>query len=113
MSAVATLAGIVPAWLALSVASPAGYVASFFLAEFLLFVCTSPVNVVLVSVVPAEVRATAMAVSIFAIHALGDAIAPPVIGLLADHVGLGRAVLVVPVAVAVSGLLWLQTARRG
>ena len=76
----------------------------------LLFLSTSPVNVVLVSVVPAHVRAMAMAVSIFAIHALGDAISPPLIGWLADHSSLSRAVLIVPLAVAVSGVIWLWTA---
>ena len=45
-------------------------------AEFLVFLSTGPINVVLVSVVPVAIRATAMAVSIFVIHLLGDAAAP-------------------------------------
>ena len=53
---------------------------------------------VIVSAVPAGVRAMAMAVSIFVIHALGDAISPPLIGLLADARGLALAVLIVPAA---------------
>ena len=52
----------------------------------------------------------AMAVSIFVIHALGDAIAPPLIGIIADSGGLERAVLVVPAAVVACGLLWMATA---
>jgi MFS transporter, Spinster family, sphingosine-1-phosphate transporter len=52
----------------------------------------------------------AMAVSIFVIHLLGDAISPPIIGLLADISSLSRAVLIVPVAVALSGALWIATA---
>jgi hypothetical protein len=52
----------------------------------------------------------AMAVSIFTIHLLGDAISPPIIGALADFSGLHRAVLIVPAAVAMSGLLWIGTA---
>ena len=82
----------------------------FFVAEFLLFLSTGPVNVVIVSVVPVGMRAMAMAVSIFAIHLLGDAVSPPIIGLLADAGGLARAVLIVPVAVAASGLVWAATA---
>jgi len=49
-------------------------------------------------------------VSIFTIHLMGDAISPPIIGVLADFSGLARAVLIVPAAVALSGLLWIGTA---
>ncbi len=55
-------------------------------------------------------RAMAVAVSIFVIHALGDAISPPIIGTLADLGGLARAVTVVPLAIVVSGLVWTATA---
>jgi hypothetical protein len=54
----------------------------------------------------------AMAVSIFVIHAIGDAISPPIIGKLADLRGLERAVLVVPIAVALAGGIWTATASR-
>ena len=111
LSAVTTLAAAVPAWFALTLPSPSAYLLSFFAAEFLLFISTSPINVVLVSAVSVEARATAMAVSIFAIHALGDALSPPIIGSIADHAGLGRAVLIVPGMAGVSGLIWLWTAR--
>ena len=110
LSGVSTLAAVVPAWLALTATSPATYQASFFVAEFLLFLSTGPINVVIVGAVPAGMRAMAMAVSIFVIHALGDAISPPIIGLLADSRGLGQAVLVVPAAIAVSGVIWMATA---
>jgi len=113
LSGVATLMAVVPAWLALTSTSPTTYQISFFVAEFLLFLSTGPINVMIVSVVPAGMRAMAMAVSIFAIHALGDAISPPLIGLVADARGLAQAVLVVPVAIAVSGLIWIGTARSG
>jgi MFS family permease len=110
LSGISSIAAIVPTWLTLTIASPTGYVAWFFIAEFLLFLSTGPVNVVIVSVVPVGARAMAMAVSIFAIHLLGDAISPPIIGLLADMSGLARAVLIVPIAVAFSGLLWTTVA---
>ena len=112
LCAVSSLAGIVPTWLALTLPSFPIYVAWFFVAEFLLFLSTGPVNVVTVNVVPVGVRAMAMAVSIFIIHLLGDAISPPIIGWLADRNGLGPAVLIVPVAVAISGVLWTVTALR-
>jgi MFS family permease len=112
LSGVSTLAAVGPAWLALTSTAPATYQASFFVAEFLLFLSTGPINVVIVSAVPAGMRAMAMAVSIFVIHALGDAISPPLIGLLADSRGLAQAVLTVPVAIAVAGLIWTMTAVK-
>src|SRR5262249_26126327 len=110
LSGVTTLAAVPPGWLALSASSHAVYQASFLIAEFLLFLSTGPVNVVIVSVVPASMRAMAMAVTIFAIHAVGDAISPPIIGALADANGLERAVLIVPMAIAISGVTWIATA---
>jgi MFS family permease len=110
VSGVSSIAAIIPVWLALTVKTAPIYVVWFFIAEFLLFLSTGPVNVVIVSVVQVGARAMAMAVSIFAIHLLGDAISPPIIGWLADINGLGQAVLIVPVAVAISGLLWTATA---
>ena len=105
-----SLAGIIPAWLALTVEAPTAFLAWLFVAEFLLFLSTGPVNVVIVNVVPVSMRAMAMAMSIFAIHLLGDAISPPIIGWLADVSGLARGVLIMPIAIAVSGLLWAGTA---
>jgi len=105
-----SLAGTIPAWLALTVQAPTAFLAWLFVAEFLLFLSTGPVNVVIVNVVPVSMRAMAMAMSIFAIHLLGDAISPPIIGWLADMSGLARAVLIMPIAIAVSGLLWAGTA---
>lgn len=105
-----SLAAIVPTWLALTIPSAPAYGIWLFVAELLLFLSTGPVNVVIVNIVPVGSRAMAMAVSIFTIHLLGDAISPPIIGRLADMTSLARAVLIVPATVALSGLLWLGTA---
>jgi MFS family permease len=113
LSAISSLAAVLPTWLALTMPSPSAYLASFFIAELLLFLSTGPVNVVIVGVVPAGARALAMAVCIFAIHLLGDAISPPLIGRLADATNLARAVLIVPAAVALSGFVWSLTALIG
>jgi MFS family permease len=111
LSGISTLAAVPPALLALTATSPAVYQVSLFIAEFLLFMSTGPINVVIVSVVPATIRAMSMAVSIVAIQVLGGAISPPIIGLLADVGGLARAVLVVPLAIVIAGALWIATAR--
>jgi MFS transporter, Spinster family, sphingosine-1-phosphate transporter len=110
LSGGSALLAVFPAWLALTAPSSLVYQGAFFAAEFLLFLSTGPINVVIVSAVQVSTRAMAMAVSIFAIHALGDAISPPLIGKIADLSGLGHAVMVVPLAIAVSGLFWTATA---
>jgi predicted MFS family arabinose efflux permease len=84
-----------------------------FLAIVLIFLNTGPLNAVLVNVTRPEVRATAIAAHVFVIHALGDVISPPLIGLLSDLAGLRAAVLVTtPVAMAAGGFVLLAGARR-
>jgi MFS transporter, Spinster family, sphingosine-1-phosphate transporter len=109
LCAVSSVAGVIPMWLALTVSSMPVYLTWFFIAEFFLFLSTGPINVVIVSAVPVGLRATAMAGSIFAIHLFGDAISPPIVGWLADRTSLAEAVMIMPVAIAVSGLIWVAT----
>src|SRR5262249_15050557 len=111
LSSISTLLAVLPAWAVFDSSSSSVYLTSFVIAEFLLFVSTSPINVTLVSVAPVAIRATAMAMSIFVIHAVGDAISPPIIGAVADRRGLGKAVLMVPLAILIAGLTWTATAR--
>jgi MFS family permease len=56
-----------------------------FLAEFCLFFNTGPSNTALANVTHPAIRSTAFALNIFFIHAVGDAISPPIIGALSDH----------------------------
>ncbi len=72
---------------------------AIFGAELFLFLNTGPLNTVLVDVVTPGRRAMAFAINIFAIHALGDAISPAIIGSLSDQWGLSRALLITPLAV--------------
>ena len=81
-------------------------------AELLLFMSTGPSNSVIVGLVSPAHRASAVALSVLAIHILGDVISPPLIGSVSDRTSLGDAVLLVPVAVAVSGLFWVAAALR-
>ena len=68
------------------------------LAMFFLFLSTGPVNTLILETVPVNLRASAMAVSIFAIHLLGDMWSPEIVGRLADSLGgnLQRAVSDLP-----------------
>jgi MFS family permease len=78
----------------------------FFLSETAIFVSTSPINAVVLETVPVALRATAMAMSIFAIHLLGDLWSPPGVGFLADHVSMPVAMLTLPLAIALSAAGW-------
>jgi MFS family permease len=110
VSGVSMLLAIPLVWLALVARTPAVYTAALLGAELLVFLSTGPINVVIVSVVPVAMRATAMAGSIFVIHLLGDAAAPWIVGAASDRVGLSNAVLIMPVAVALSGVVWSAAA---
>ena len=83
-------------------------------AMFLLFLSTGPVNTLILETVPVNLRASAMAASIFMIHLFGDVWSPELVGRLADAWGGGvrKAVLVLPVMLLVSGALWLGLAWR-
>jgi MFS family permease len=82
-----------------------------FFAVFFLFFNTGPANAALANVTPPEIRATAFAMNILVIHALGDAISPFVIGAIADAIDLQTGFLVVSATILLSGLLWLWGAR--
>lgn len=76
-----------------------------------LFLSTSPINAIVLRAVPTELRASAMALSIFSIHVFGDLWSPPLVGILADHVAIEIAMMVLPIAIAVSALLWWPRRR--
>ena len=113
VSGLATALAIPAAAAALLLPGPGSFYPAIFLAELLLFVSTGPINAVIVDVVPPERRATAVALSILAIHLLGDAISPPIIGFASDRLGLETAVMIVPVAVAVAAAIWTAAALTG
>jgi MFS transporter, Spinster family, sphingosine-1-phosphate transporter len=78
-----------------------------FVALFFLFFNTGPSNTALANVTQPSVRATAFAINILIIHALGDAIAPPLIGAVADHTNMDVAFLAVTAMMLVAGVLWI------
>jgi MFS transporter, Spinster family, sphingosine-1-phosphate transporter len=74
--------------------------------EVALFLSTSPINAVLLRSVPQELRASAMALAIFSIHALGDFWSPALVGLLADNMPMHLAMMTLPVLLFASFVLW-------
>ena len=66
-----------------------------------------PLSAVILDVVPAAVRASVLGAYVLFSHLAGDAIAPPLIGYLSDRFGLRPAMLLLPTAGAVGGLVIL------
>jgi len=112
VSGLSMLAAVPMVYLALTAASPWVYWAALSAGDLLIFVSTSPINAVIVGHVPPAARAAAMAASILAIHALGDVWSPALIGAISDRSSLAQAVLIIPMAVLVSGMIWTYQAAR-
>ena len=98
-------------WAALTTTGTTAYALCMVIAQFLIFLSTGPINAALVNMVSPFERASAIALSVFAIHLLGDVISPPIIGAISDVSSLGEAVKIVPAAVLVSGVVWCLAAR--
>ncbi len=85
---------------------PAAWI-TMFLAIFFLFVNTGPSNTALANVSLPSVRATAFAVNILVIHALGDVQAFWLLGYIGGHTNMHVAFLFVSGIIFLSGLAWL------
>jgi MFS transporter, Spinster family, sphingosine-1-phosphate transporter len=107
LSALTALGAVPFSIVALTAGTPVVYYSAIVAAELLLFMSTGPINSAIVNLVAPGERASAVAVSVFLIHVLGDVISPPLIGALSDLASLASAVLIVPVAIAACGGLWL------
>ncbi|MGH8169601.1 MAG: spinster family MFS transporter [Steroidobacteraceae bacterium] len=111
MSGWVTVLAVPAAYLALAAAKPSVFYPALIIAELLLFMSTGPISTTVVNLVRPVERASAVALSIFTIHLLGDVLSPSIIGALSTLSSLGTAVMVVPGAVAVCAALWLWAAR--
>jgi MFS transporter, Spinster family, sphingosine-1-phosphate transporter len=110
ISAVATLAAGPFAWLALTVAAPRTYLVCMVIAQLLMFLSTGPINATIVNIVRPTQRSSANALGVFSIHLLGDVPAPLLIGLISTHSSLQQGVKLVPLAILVSGVIWIFSA---
>ncbi|HSS44932.1 MAG TPA: MFS transporter, partial [Thermoanaerobaculia bacterium] len=109
----ATLAAAPVALVAFVARERAINMSAIVVAELLLFVSTGPINSAIVNLVRPTERATAVALSILAIHLLGDVPSPPLIGALSDATSLATAFRLLPVPMALAGGIWLAAARLG
>ncbi|MFT3697646.1 MAG: MFS transporter [Kofleriaceae bacterium] len=98
--------------LAFGMPTPLLFFACAFLAEIGLFLSTSPVSAIGLRSVPPELRASAMAAMIFAIHLFGDLWSPSVLGLLQDVLVSIVAMMILPLVFAWSAYLWWPRAKE-
>jgi MFS transporter, Spinster family, sphingosine-1-phosphate transporter len=113
VSGAATLAAAPLTLAALADPRPAVYWSAIVAAELCLFASTGPINSAIVNAVSPQMRATAVALSIFTIHVLGDVPSPSLVGAVSDARSLAEAMLIIPFAVLVGGLVWTYAAWRG
>lgn len=80
---------------------------ALFCAEFFIFVNTGPLNAAIVNSVQGAVRATAISINLFCIHAFGDTFSPQIIGAISDRstlsIGLGATLVSLVIACCI---LW-------
>ncbi|HSY40269.1 MAG TPA: MFS transporter, partial [Polyangia bacterium] len=87
--------------------SPAIFWPAMFVALTLLFLNTGPLNAAMANVLPAQLRGWGFAMNTMAIHLLGDAASPTVIGFASDRIGLKLPVLVTVTLPFLAGLVLL------
>ena len=112
LSGLVTLVAAPLTLVALTAVTPAVYWTAIVAAELCLFASTGPINSTIVNVVDPAMRATAVAFSIFAIHLLGDVPSPSLVGVISDARTLGEAMLIIPAAVLVGGVIWTYAAWK-
>jgi len=113
LSGVTALLAAPVAWVAFNSADRSVYLGAMAVAEVLIFASTGPINSAIVNLVSPSERASAVALSIFAIHLLGDVPSPPLIGAISDARSLSTAFLIIPVAILIAGLIWCYAAWKG
>jgi predicted MFS family arabinose efflux permease len=79
--------------------------------QICLFLNLGPLNTAILNSVPTSVRSSAIATSLFFIHAFGDAISPRLIGLISDARGLRKGLSVTIVALVAGGFFLMAGAH--
>ncbi len=113
VSGVATLLAAPLTWLALTATDKVTYLAALTLGEILIFVCTGPINSAILNYVAPRYRASAMGLTILLIHLFGDVPSPALVGRISDGAGLQAGMMIIPVAVLISGMIWTLGAWPG
>ncbi len=109
--AVSAAVGAPLAAIAIAAPTATGFFVAVLPCEIALFLASGPINVAILRSAPAQMRASAMALSILAIHALGDFWSPWLIGLVADHAPMQVAMVAAPLVFAVAAIVWFRALR--
>ena len=111
LAATTTLIGSVVLVVALRATDTSFALAAVAVFSFLLYTVTAPVNGALVNAIAPSVRATGLALNVFAIHAFGDVWSPLVVGYVSDRThSLRMGLLTLPVGMLLGGLFWVAAA---
>ena len=113
VSGISTLLSAPVAYVALTSPNLSVFLPAIAIAEVLIFMSTGPINSAIVNAVAPGERATAVGLSIFIMHLVGDVPSPPLIGWLSDRSSLAEAFLIVPVAIVIGGAIWIWAAMSG
>ena len=113
VSGIATLLAVPLTFVGLMHANKSVYLPAIVIAEVLIFMSTGPINSAIVSAVSPLERATAVGLSVFLMHALGDIPSQPLIGVISDATSLAYGILIVPVAILAAGVIWTYAAWKG
>jgi MFS family permease len=92
--------------------APGFFWSAMFVNLFLLFLNIGPLNAAMANVLPADLRSRGFALATMAMHLLGDAASPWLIGVASGHLGLRAPMLVTGGLVSLAGivLLWGRSA---
>lgn len=113
VSGIATLLAAPLTWLAVTDPRPAVFLPAIVVGEVLIFMCTGPVNSAIINAVAPGERSTALGLSVFIMHILGDIPSPPLIGAISDASSIERGLLLVPFAILLAGVIWVWAAWGG
>jgi len=94
-------------WLAILSPTPIVFWPAMFLTLMLLFVNTGPLNAAMTNVLPGAVRARGFGACTMAIHLLGDALSPVLIGFASSRMGLRLPVVATGLLPVAAGLVLL------
>ena len=87
------------------------FVPLFCAAFFFLTWYNGPLTAVIFDVVPSRIATTVVGAYLMFIHLAGDAVAFPLVGILSDHFGLHRAVILLPIASLAGGVIVLSAMK--
>jgi MFS family permease len=82
------------------------------IAEIGLFMSTAPINAILLRTAPAALRASSMAIAIFAIHLFGDLWSPSLVGFFLDVMPIALAMMALPAGFAIATYVWWPRKRE-